>query len=789
MHFPKQVSQRRRLIASSCSAFVLTSMLGMAQAATLIVTNGQDTGGAGSLRQTLLNANAGDTIVFADGVSTITLTKQLELTKNVSIDGGTSGVTLDGQLKGRVVLVNAGVNATLSRLTITRGLLAGKGIGAEDSVASGSSLGAGIRNDGNLTLDNVQVLGNYATGGGGGDTSMDTGKSAGGGGSGVRVSLGNGQWLTGSGGTGGFGATGSAGGTGGTEGGGAKNYGPSGTRAGSGINGGGGGGAADSGRGGAGGGGGGWAGGGGGGGGGTTGVTSGGGGGGGYGGGGGRINPSGVNQLGTGGTGPGGVGNASGGTPNGGSASAGVNGVQGRDTNGGGGGGYATLNGVWVGGGGGSSGNSGTTGGAAVGGIYNAAGALLDVRGNACSVSGNLAAGGGGSGTYNGGEAVGGLRNAGTLNITETCRAAISGNAADGGGFGGENRAPGRSDNNMNGDWTLAVAASANGSVSAGSTPAPKANGINACTSATCQAAYTLNDVVTLTAAPASGFHVKWGGACTASDTNPLQAKVTMTDNAACTVSFANTYALNIAATDNGSIECRASGNIVSNGALIPSNTAVSCTATAVANYRQGSWANSCSSATVGESCNIIMDGDKTVGARFVRTAGGTEIPGGGNVTLETSGSTCVLTSGPTYSAAPSSGAPAGFSFPYGQIAFSATGCVPGSVLALSVTLPKALPAGTRMYKWLDGQWVEWKQANIKGTSVQFAVKDNDGTSTATLTGDTNREGGSIDDPFLLAAPLPVAAPVPTLSHWALLVLSVLAAGLGMGAQWRRRNV
>ena len=114
---------------------------------------------------------------------------------------------------------------------------------------------------------------------------------------------------------------------------------------------------------------------------------------------------------------------------------------------------------------------------------------------------------------------------------------------------------------------------------------------------------------------------------------------------------------------------------------------------------------------------------------------------------------------------------------------------MPGSVLALSVTLPKALPAGTRMYKWLDGQWVEWKQANIKGTSVQFAVKDNDGTSTATLTGDTNREGGSIDDPFLLAAPLPVAAPVPTLSHWALLVLSVLAAGLGMGAQWRRRNV
>ena len=65
---------------------------GAAQAATLPVTNGADAG-AGSLRQALVDAAPGDTIVFS-GVSTVTLASQLTLTKNVTLNG--PGVTWTG---------------------------------------------------------------------------------------------------------------------------------------------------------------------------------------------------------------------------------------------------------------------------------------------------------------------------------------------------------------------------------------------------------------------------------------------------------------------------------------------------------------------------------------------------------------------------------------------------------------------------------------------------------------------------------------------------------------------
>lgn len=59
-------------------AFAIFLIAGMmcvmpVQAATITVTNGNDSG-AGSLRQAVANAQAGDSIVFQAGVDTVTLT-------------------------------------------------------------------------------------------------------------------------------------------------------------------------------------------------------------------------------------------------------------------------------------------------------------------------------------------------------------------------------------------------------------------------------------------------------------------------------------------------------------------------------------------------------------------------------------------------------------------------------------------------------------------------------------------------------------------------------------------
>ncbi|WP_211231699.1 Ig-like domain-containing protein, partial [Ottowia thiooxydans] len=423
-------------------ALLLTA--GMVQAATFTVTNAADSG-AGSLRAALVQAagNAGnDLITFAPGITHVLLNSPLivqDISGTVTVQG--VGVTLDGQLKGRVLEVASGTEVRLEGLTIQHGLLAGKGGNGGLTPSALPSLGAGIYNAGQLTLANSTITRNYATGGGaGGHRNNFQRDGGGGGGSGVRVPGAGpgGTDLKGAGGDGGTGynAWGSdgytaVGGLGAIEeptgGGGGRSGSALGASGGAGSQGGGAGGGSgwyDN----AGGGGGGWAGGGGGG----SGYDGAGGGGGGFGGGGGDAYPT----SGSGATGgiSGGAGAGSGGG-NGGSGGSGQTGHSGFD---GGGGGYASAGGIWLGGGGGSSGDFdgiGGNGGAAAAGIYNAAGAVLTLEAQVV-LSHNLAAGGGGSAARSGGRAVGGLWNDGA--VRGPGPASSSGNAA-GSGLGGTN--------------------------------------------------------------------------------------------------------------------------------------------------------------------------------------------------------------------------------------------------------------------------------------------------------------------------------------------------------------
>ena len=527
MRFPRLASLAALLACAS------------AQAATYAVTTSADSG-AGSLRAALAVAGSGDVIDLAAiaGQSILLHSPLAASSSGATVEG--HGVTLDGQLKGRVLQVNAGASITLRSLTLTRGLLAGQGIGTAAVTAdSGASLGAGIHNAGTLVLDGVQVLGNYATGGGGGGGIDNQGNGGGGGGSGVRVPDGAGGYWYGAGGNGGAGAV-FGGGTGAANApaGGLGDGGGS-----SGSNGGGAGGGTGTFNGGGGGGGGGY---GGGGSGSTNGLAGGGGGGG-------SDGSSGGAWGNDGGRGRGGAG---------GNASMGGNGSK-SSADHAGGGGHAALGGIWVGGGGGAgSGGAGTSGGAAVAGIYNAAGATLTVQGAGCGVHANLAAGGGASGAGStGGMAVGGVWNLGTLTLAPECDGSVSGNAA-GGGRSSTDVAPALAD----AAWPLRLDVQDGASVTAAALPAPLAGAIGTCASVapatqTCSATYAQGAAVTLTAsAPPAGMQLAWSGDCTPAG-DPLQAGVTLGGPRQCSarlVPLAYTITADALPSGGGTLNCPA---------------------------------------------------------------------------------------------------------------------------------------------------------------------------------------------------------------------------------------
>ena len=110
----------------------------------ITVANTNDSG-PGSLRQALADGCAGITIDFNASLSgqTILVTSQLEILKNVTIDGSdlTSKITISGNNSTRVFLVASGVTATLDSLIVTQGRVDG-------------CCGAGLLNYGTLTITN-----------------------------------------------------------------------------------------------------------------------------------------------------------------------------------------------------------------------------------------------------------------------------------------------------------------------------------------------------------------------------------------------------------------------------------------------------------------------------------------------------------------------------------------------------------------------------------------------------------------------------------------------------------
>ena len=137
--------------------------------------------GAGSLRQAIADAKAGDTLKFTS-TGTVSLDAPITTDKNLTIIA--TGVTIDAAGKGRVLEVPAGVTVTVQGGTLTGGVgsiiatsLKSSSLYEKSSTNSSRlsaqagtaqpTFGGVILNSGNLNLDGVTVNGGKANLGGG----------------------------------------------------------------------------------------------------------------------------------------------------------------------------------------------------------------------------------------------------------------------------------------------------------------------------------------------------------------------------------------------------------------------------------------------------------------------------------------------------------------------------------------------------------------------------------------------------------------------------------------------
>ena len=103
-----------------------------------------------SLQNAISSTSPGGTITFSCS-GTITLTSQLVIDKDLTLDGSGQTVTLDGQNSTRIMTTTTGINLTINSLTFFRGYVWS---------------GAGINNSGHLTINNSTFSNNIAGSGG-----------------------------------------------------------------------------------------------------------------------------------------------------------------------------------------------------------------------------------------------------------------------------------------------------------------------------------------------------------------------------------------------------------------------------------------------------------------------------------------------------------------------------------------------------------------------------------------------------------------------------------------------
>ena len=165
-------------------------------------------------------------------------------------------------------------------------------------------------------------------------------------------------------------------------------------------------------------------------------------------------------------------------------------------------------------------------------------------------------------------------------------------------------------------------------------------------------------------------------------------------------------------------------------------------------------------------------------GASQIAVAG--EVVGGG--------ASCRLAEPPQVMAAPGAPRP-GAVVPHGLLKLNTDGCDAGALVTVRLTYPNDLPSGAEYWKWgrtADNTAQHWYRipATLQGRVVSFVLRDGG------LGDDDLLANGRVEDPSALVLPAAVGggtpAAIPSLSEWAVALLSLMMGGLAI--RLRRRN-
>lgn len=151
---------------------------------------------------------------------------------------------------------------------------------------------------------------------------------------------------------------------------------------------------------------------------------------------------------------------------------------------------------------------------------------------------------------------------------------------------------------------------------------------------------------------------------------------------------------------------------------------------------------------------------------------------GGGSVTLVLDAGACQIESAQLV--IPPAGGPSGVTMPFGALEFAASSCGLNGSVTVRTSYSASL-AGMTYWKYVGDVWTPMLPG-LAGSTVQFSIVDNGPFDADPTSGRIVDPGG----PGIFGVP-GGAVPIPSLSPWGVVVLSMALAALALRTRFRRR--